>query len=106
MYIINKWNLTNITMVVITSKQTMEVMMEDFISKTNMVKVSMLGRIMISNTMEIIIMMNTKTIIKTEDIIIIMRIKILILRFLKYFHKVILIITMTVILNNNKKANS
>jgi len=80
-------------MVVITSKQTMQVTMEDFINKTNMGKESMLGRIMISSITEIIIMMITRIIIRMGDMIIIMLIiKILILRYLKFFHKVILII--------------
>ena len=67
-------------------------MMEDFINKTNMDKEKIMGRIMISSTMEIIIMMNTRTIIRMVGMIIIMQIKILIHKCHKYFHKVILII--------------
>jgi hypothetical protein len=93
-------------MVVITSKQIMQVTMEDFINKTNMDKEKTLGRIMISSITEIIIMMITRIIIRMVDMIIIMQIKILILRYLKYFHKVILKIILTVILNNNQKVNN
>jgi hypothetical protein len=90
----------------ITSKQTMQVMMEDFINKINMDKERIMVKIMISNIMEIIIMMITKIIIRMVDMIIIMHHRILILRFLKYFHRVISIIKKTQILNKNKKVNN